>query len=102
MLSNICQAGTPHLDSSVAEIGWGTISLGTLRLLLALAVASVHSPFGPIPGFRFLLAPTAVQGFFIISGFFITMVLNENASYRSPRTFYLSRYLRLYPMYIVC
>ncbi len=76
--------------------------MGTLRLLLAFAVASEHSPFGPLPGFGFLAASTAVQVFFIISGFFITMVINENESYKSVRAFYASRYLRLYPMYIVC
>jgi peptidoglycan/LPS O-acetylase OafA/YrhL len=74
--------------------------MGTLRLLLALAVAAHHSPFGiPLP---FVDAETAVEAFFIISGFFIAMVLCENKAYRSIRTFYASRYLRLYPIYIVC
>jgi len=76
--------------------------MGTLRVLLALAVVVGHSPYGALPGFDFLPGPTAVQAFFIISGFFITMVLNENATYRSIRTFYASRYLRLYPVYIAC
>jgi peptidoglycan/LPS O-acetylase OafA/YrhL len=75
--------------------------MGTLRLLLALAVAVGHSPFGSY-GLQFVYPQVAVQAFFIISGFFITMVLNENKAYRSNLTFYASRYLRLYPVYIVC
>jgi peptidoglycan/LPS O-acetylase OafA/YrhL len=76
--------------------------LGTLRFLLALAVVSGHSPFGPIPGTQFIVGGTAVQAFFVISGFFITLVLCENPAYQSTFKFYGSRYLRLWPMYFVC
>jgi peptidoglycan/LPS O-acetylase OafA/YrhL len=44
---------------------------------------------------------TAVQAFYIISGFLITFILNEDRSYRSARSFYISRYLRLWPTYAV-
>jgi peptidoglycan/LPS O-acetylase OafA/YrhL len=36
----------------------------------------------------------------VISGFLITMVLNERAHYAQLSNFYLSRYLRLWPAYI--
>lgn len=73
-------------------------ALGTLRFLLAVAVAGGHSPYG----YQFVEGTTAVQGFFIISGFFITLVLCENPAYQDTLRFYLSRYLRLWPMYIIC
>jgi len=44
-------------------------------------------------------ARNAVQLFYIISGFLISYVLVERKSYANIRTFYLNRYLRLYPMY---
>jgi peptidoglycan/LPS O-acetylase OafA/YrhL len=72
--------------------------LGTLRFLLAVAVVGSHSPFG----YQFVEGATAVEGFFIISGFFITLVLCENPAYQDTLRFYLSRYLRLWPMYIIC
>jgi peptidoglycan/LPS O-acetylase OafA/YrhL len=72
--------------------------LGTLRILLAIAVAGGHSPYG----YQFVEGATAVEGFFVISGFFITLVLCENPAYRDTLKFYLSRYLRLWPMYFVC
>ena len=69
-----------------------------LRFLLAVAVAGGHSPYG----YQFVEGTTAVQGFFIISGFFITLVLCENPAYQDTPRFYVSRYLRLWPMYIAC
>jgi peptidoglycan/LPS O-acetylase OafA/YrhL len=36
----------------------------------------------------------------VISGFLITMILNERPEYRSAVSFYVSRYLRLWPVYI--
>jgi peptidoglycan/LPS O-acetylase OafA/YrhL len=44
---------------------------------------------------------TAVQAFYVISGFLITMVLNERQQYGNAASFYVSRYLRLWPAYIV-
>ena len=44
---------------------------------------------------------TAVQAFYIISGFLITMILNERKEYQSARNFYLNRYPWLWPTYIV-
>ncbi len=42
---------------------------------------------------------TAVQAFYVMSGFLITMVLAERREY--ARAFYMSRYLRLWPTYAV-
>lgn len=41
----------------------------------------------------------AVQLFYIISGFLISYVLVESRTYSSVSTFYINRYLRLYPIY---
>ena len=70
--------------------------MGTVRFLLALSVVVVHS------GSARLFDPvSAIQCFYIISGFLITMVLNERKGYRSLSNFYLSRFFRLWPTYIV-
>ena len=42
----------------------------------------------------------AVQLFYIISGFLISYVLLDTKSYKNISTFYLNRYLRLYPIYL--
>jgi peptidoglycan/LPS O-acetylase OafA/YrhL len=75
--------------------------MGTVRFLLALCVVGGHSPGGAILGVTLLTGITAVQCFYVISGFLITMILNERAEYSSLRNFYLSRYLRLWPTYVV-
>ncbi|HZT87362.1 MAG TPA: acyltransferase [Stellaceae bacterium] len=75
--------------------------MGLIRFLLALSVVVAHAPSQKLMGFTLLSGVTAVQAFYIISGFLITMILNERKEYRSPFNFYLSRYLRLWPPYIV-
>jgi peptidoglycan/LPS O-acetylase OafA/YrhL len=75
--------------------------MGTLRFLLALCVVVTHSTGAKLFGVSLLSGITAVQGFYIISGFLITLVLNTNAEYRNVSRFYLSRYLRLWPAYAV-
>jgi len=52
-------------------------------------------------GFRFFDAQYAVQCFYVISGFLISLILTEQGAYRSARDFYIARYLRLFPVYIV-
>ena len=75
--------------------------MGTFRFLLALSVVVSHSSSGTLLGVHLLAPATAVQAFYIVSGFLITMVLNERKEYQSARNFYLSRYFRLWPIYIV-
>ena len=69
--------------------------------MLALCVVAGHSPGSKILGLTLFSGLTAVQCFYIISGFLITMVLNERSDYANLRNFYLSRYLRLWPAYVV-
>ena len=74
--------------------------MGFLRLFLALAVVAGHTSSTvfriPMPG-----AFDAVNFFFIISGFYMSMVLNTKYKNVSVKTFYLSRILRIFPMYFV-
>jgi peptidoglycan/LPS O-acetylase OafA/YrhL len=69
--------------------------------MLALCVVCYHAPNNKIFGRYMLSGATAVEGFFIVSGFLITMILQTRPAYRSLAKFYLSRYLRLWPAYIV-
>jgi len=75
--------------------------MGTLRLLLALAVAIGHG--GGLFGYLPLSGSAAVETFFVISGFYISMVIAEKYSTHEKwfRLFWLSRYLRLAPLYVV-
>src|SRR6185437_11934638 len=73
--------------------------MGLIRLLLALAVVATHC--GPIFGCNLVGGQIAVQSFFIISGFYMSVILNEkyvgvNNSYR---LFITNRFMRLYPIY---
>jgi peptidoglycan/LPS O-acetylase OafA/YrhL len=76
--------------------------MGVVRLFLAIAVALTHKPLAQFYGLTPLYGDSAVEGFFTISGFFIALVLCENRAYASASTFYASRYLRLWPAYILC
>lgn len=77
--------------------------MGTLRLFLAISVVAYHMGLG---GFLPINAITAVQLFFIISGFVVTKIIDGNY-YRDSngkliiKHFYLSRFFRLYPTYVV-
>jgi peptidoglycan/LPS O-acetylase OafA/YrhL len=75
--------------------------VGTVRFLLALCVVVTHAKGSNIFGLTLFSGLTAVQCFYVISGFLITMVLNERVDYAHLSNFYLSRYLRLWPAYIV-
>lgn len=72
--------------------------MGLLRTFYALSVVLYHA--WPA-AFVFVGGQNAVQCFYIISGFLISYILVERRSYRSLGAFYLSRYLRLYPVYIL-
>lgn len=75
--------------------------MGIVRFLLALSVVVTHAPGAVFLGIPLLDGIAAVQCFYVISGFLITMVINEKADYRSLTNFYISRYLRLWPIYLV-
>ncbi|HEY4371490.1 MAG TPA: acyltransferase [Burkholderiales bacterium] len=76
--------------------------MGVLRLLLALLVVYAHCvyPFGRIG----VSADNAVEIFYMISGFYMTLVLRDK--YAVPggeglRAFYINRALRLFPAYLL-
>jgi peptidoglycan/LPS O-acetylase OafA/YrhL len=74
--------------------------MGLLRLLLAFSVFNGHA--GLALGFSLLSGSAAVHCFFVISGFYMAMVLHEK--YAPPRHGYFdfisSRALRLAPTYL--
>ena len=72
--------------------------MGLLRMLLAFSVLTAHMHGKGIFGFRLLYGNLAVQCFFMISGFYMALVLNEKyvrASDYMP--FLRQRVLRLFP-----
>jgi peptidoglycan/LPS O-acetylase OafA/YrhL len=70
--------------------------MGTLRFLLAATVAYGHVMGANMSGVL-TDSGTAVQAFYIISGFLIAFILNER--YARLGDFYRSRLLRLMPGY---
>jgi len=74
--------------------------MGTIRLALALAVVLAHTHEPTV--LPFVASNVAVQVFFIISGFYMAVILNEK--YTGPGSYGLfisNRFLRLYPIYII-
>ena len=71
--------------------------MGSLRLFLALSVVLAH--FGIPLGFP--TSDVAVQSFFVISGFYMALVLNEKYGPGSYSLFISNRVLRLWPTYAV-
>jgi peptidoglycan/LPS O-acetylase OafA/YrhL len=68
--------------------------MGALRLVLALSVVVWHLPNTQV---KLVHGGSAVILFFIISGFYMALVLNER--YVSAREFYMARALRIFPPY---
>ncbi len=68
--------------------------MGLLRVALALAVFLSHLPTAT---FGFIGGGIAVQGFFIVSGFYMSLVLS--GKYANTRLFYSNRALRIFPTY---
>lgn len=77
--------------------------MGALRLFLAVSVLAGHLRYGRgIFGLSFLGGGFAVQCFFIISGFYMALVLNEKYNYQGSYWHFIQqRFLRLYPLYLV-
>jgi peptidoglycan/LPS O-acetylase OafA/YrhL len=74
--------------------------MGLLRLWFALIVVFEHSN-PSFPKWPIIDSDGAVLGFFVLSGFYMAMILDTR--YRSDlRSFYFNRVVRLYPTYIVC
>ena len=72
--------------------------MGFLRFILAVSVLIFHSQ--PIAGLRLVGGPIAVQSFFIISGFYMALILTEKyVGQGRYKAFIQSRFLRLFPAY---
>ncbi len=70
--------------------------MGILRILLAISVVLAHS--SSIFGFSLVGGQIAVQAFYIISGFYMALILNEKyiGANNSYKLFISNRFLRLY------
>lgn len=73
--------------------------MGTIRFLLALAVALVH--IGKFEAYSGVNAALAVQCFYVISGFLIAQVwdLKYSLAPEGTKLFYLNRAARIYVLY---
>lgn len=71
--------------------------MGVLRLLLAIAVIIAHC--SALPMLRPVSGSVAVEAFFIISGFYMSLILQEKYNKKPYRLFITNRLLRLYPVY---
>lgn len=70
--------------------------MGLIRVALAFAVLFSHLP---ILSTNFMGGGLAVQAFFIVSGFYMSLVLG--GKYKDANLFYSNRLLRLMPSYFV-
>jgi len=72
--------------------------MGLIRFLLATAVLISHA--GPICGFKLMDSVIAVQCFFIVSGFYMSLILSEKYDgIKNYKLFITNRLLRIYPLY---
>jgi peptidoglycan/LPS O-acetylase OafA/YrhL len=75
--------------------------MGVLRALLALSVVLSH--LGGFFGVSLTGGFSAVQMFYIISGFYMATILTEKYDPRADiAVFYSNRFLRIYSIYFVC
>jgi peptidoglycan/LPS O-acetylase OafA/YrhL len=74
--------------------------MGLIRFLLACSVLIVHS--SSIFGIQIIPGYLAVEVFYIISGFYMTLVFTEKYAHTVTPVweFYVNRLLRLYPLYL--
>ena len=74
------------------------VIMGLIRLLLALSVVLAHSGPFVLTGNRFVGGLVAVEAFFIISGFYMALVM-ESKYADNTLVFYRNRFLRIFPTY---
>lgn len=79
--------------------------MGTIRLLLAASVVLSHYHLDGHRWSQLVGATLAVQAFFVVSGFYMGLVLDTKyptaAGWAGCRRFWLSRFLRIYPTYAI-
>ena len=73
--------------------------MGFLRFFLATSVLIGHA-LEPLYGFKFLDARVAVNTFFILSGFYMTLILNNKYS-QNVNLFFRNRFLKIFPLYLL-
>src|ERR1700722_8928768 len=77
--------------------------MGLIRTLLALAVANFHAynlTFASnVLELSWVNGEIAVETFFVISGFYMALILSGKYAGKSTWSFYRSRMLRLFPGY---
>lgn len=73
------------------------MGVGLLRFILAIIVMCAHIP--AIYGYRAMAGDLPVQLFFVLSGFYMFLILDK--SYVNPIDFYKNRMLRIYPIYFI-
>lgn len=73
--------------------------MGLFRVLLALSVVMSHTIKWEAPLYKGFGGITSVEIFFLISGFYIALILDK--TYKSKKLFYINRILRLYPIYLI-
>jgi peptidoglycan/LPS O-acetylase OafA/YrhL len=74
--------------------------MGILRFILALSVIVMHA--GPVLGISFATGVQAVETFFMISGFYVSLILSQK--YVGPGFYWRyigNRALKIFPMYWV-
>jgi len=72
--------------------------MGLLRILLALSVLLAHTR--GVFGYKIVGGDVAVQCFYIVSGFYMALVLNEKYQRPSDNAlFYSNRFLRVFSIY---
>lgn len=71
--------------------------MGLLRLFLALSVVLSHA--GSFHGFVGVGGETAVQSFFMVSGFYMALILGTKYGPDETLLFYKTRFIRIYGLY---
>jgi len=71
--------------------------MGTIRFLLAIAILCFHTT--PLYGNYLYMNQPALETFFIMSGFYMALILTEKYSRKAD--FYRARALRIFPMYFI-
>lgn len=72
--------------------------MGSIRLFLAFAVLMSHAGVCDI---EIIPGHVAVQAFFIISGFYMSLILSQKYNNCGFSVFYINRLLRLFPTYLI-
>jgi peptidoglycan/LPS O-acetylase OafA/YrhL len=82
--------------------------MGAFRFFLAICVVMAHAAsISPLINLNYLNSSTAIIIFYIISGYYMHMILSEKYTFENlgkfrTAKFYFSRYIRIFPTYLIC